>query len=132
MSINYNAQNVKKAQALRRNATPQEKRLWYDFLAKYYVRFQRQKAIDNFIVDFYCHKAKLVVEIDGSQHYSDQGEQNDKLRTEILEGYDLKVIRFSNLDILDNFQGVCERIDEIVKERLLSASIFEGGGTAKP
>ena len=65
MSLDYNEKNITLAKNLRKNATPQENHLWYDFLAKYKVRFQRQKAIDNFIADFYCHKAKLIIEIDG-------------------------------------------------------------------
>lgn len=69
MSLDYNKKNIPLAQKLRENATPQENHLWYDYLAKYEIRFQRQKAIDNFIADFYCHKAKLIIEIDGSQHY---------------------------------------------------------------
>ena len=75
---------------------------------------QRQKAIDNFIADFYCHKAKLVIEIDGSQHYTEEGEQNDEFRTEILEGYGLTVIRFTNRQINTNFYGVCAYIDRVV------------------
>ncbi|MGM9632138.1 MAG: endonuclease domain-containing protein, partial [Eubacteriales bacterium] len=70
MSLDYNKKNITLAKNLRKNATPQENHLWYDFLSKYEVRFQRQKAIDNFIADFYCHKAKLIIEIDGSQHYT--------------------------------------------------------------
>ena len=123
MSIYYNKKNISLAKVLRKNATPQEKHLWYDFLAKYKVRFQRQKAIDNFIADFYCHSAKLVIEIDGAQHYSDTGLAKDGFRTEILEGYDLKVLRFTNKQINENFSGVCEYIDAVVK-----ASLQEGGG----
>ena len=127
MSLKYNGKNIVLAKNLRKNATKQENRLWYDFLSNYEVRFQRQKAIGNFIADFYCHKAKLIIEIDGSQHYTEEGKQKDNLRTEVLEGYDLKVIRVTNREINKNFNGVCEYIDMIVK-----ASIFEGGGTAKP
>ena len=127
MSLDYNEKNIVLAKNLRKNATPQENHLWYDFLAKYEIRFQRQKAIDNFIADFYCHKAKLVIEIDGSQHYTDNGVKKDEFRTEILEGYDLNVIRFTNRQINTNFNGVCAYIDEVVK-----ASLREGGGTAKP
>ena len=126
-SLAYNKKNIAFAKTLRKNATPQEKHLWYDFLANYAVRFQRQKAIDNFIADFYCHRAKLVIEIDGAQHYTEEGAQKDEFRTEILEGYDLKVIRFTNCQINTNFRGVCEYIDTVVK-----ASLREGGGTAKP
>ena len=97
--------------------------MWYDFLSKCEVRFQRQKAIGNFIADFYCHKAKLIIEIDGSQHYTEQGRQIDEFRTEILEGYDLTVLRFTNHQMDTNFRGVCEYIDTVVK-----ASLREGGG----
>ena len=127
MSIEYNRKNIILAKNLRKNATPQENHLWYDFLSKYEVRFQRQKAIDNFIADFYCHKARLVVEIDGAQHYEEKEIQKDAFRTEILEGYDLKVIRFTNRQIDRCFCDVCAYIDFVVK-----ASLREGGGTAKP
>ena len=123
MSLDYNKKNISLAKTLRKKTTPQENHLWYDFLSDYKVRFQRQKAIDNFIADFYCHKAKLIIEIDGSQHYTEAGRQNDEFRTEILEGYDLKVIRFTNRQINTNFQGVCAYIDAVVK-----ASLREGGG----
>ena len=127
MSLDYNKANIPLAKNLRKNATLQENRLWYEFLSKYPVRFQRQKAIDNFIADFYCHKAKLVIEIDGSQHFTRKGKALDDFRTEILKGYDLKIIRFTNLQINTNFRGVCEYINLIV-----NASLREGGGTAKP
>ena len=96
MSLKYKSGLIPLAKSLRTNATKQEKRLWYDFLSKYPVRFQRQKAIDKFIADFYCHKAKLVIELDGSQHYTPDGKEHDEFRTEILEDYDLSVIRFTN------------------------------------
>ena len=118
MSLDYNEKNITLAKNLRKNATPQENHLWYDFLSKYEIRFQRQKAIDNFIADFYCHKAKLIIEIDGSQHYDEENRRNDEIRTEILEGYDLKVIRFTNRQIDTNFRGVCEYIDAIVQESI--------------
>ena len=115
MSLEYNKSNIALAKNLRQNATPQENHLWYDFLSKYEIRFQRQKAIDNFIADFYCHAAKLIIEIDGSQHYTKEGREKDEFRTEILEGYDLKVIRFTNRQINTNFRGVCEHIDSTVE-----------------
>jgi len=127
MSLEYNKKNIPLARNLRKNATPQENQLWYAYLSKYPVRFQRQKAIGEFIADFYCHKAKLVVEIDGSQHFTDAGLVADAFRTEKLEGYGLKIIRLTNQDIKDNFRGVCEYIDNTVK-----ASLREGGVTAKP
>ena len=115
MSLEYNKKNVALAKNLRNNATPEENHLWYDFLSKYTPRFQRQKVIDDFIVDFYCHKAKLVIEIDGSQHHANEGKVRDEFRTEILEGYDLKVIRFSNQQIKNEFYSVCEYINEITQ-----------------
>ena len=125
MSLNYNEKNITLAKNLRKNATSQENHLWYDFLAKYEIRFQRQKAIDDFIADFYCHKAKLIIEIDGSQHHTEEGKRKDEFRTEILKGYDLKVVRFTNRQINTNFKGVCKYIDSVVK-----ASLREGGGTS--
>ena len=89
--------------------TEQEKKLWYNYLSKYPVRILRQKVIDRFIVDFYCSRAKLVIEIDGGHHYTEAGLISDEERTKVLEGYGLKVLRFSNLDIYNNFEGVCER-----------------------
>ena len=124
MSLDYNKNNIVLAKNLRKNATKQENHLWYDFLSKYEVRFQRQKAIDNFIADFYCHQARLIIEIDGSQHYTEEGREKDEIRTEVLEEYGLTVIRFTNHQINTNFRGVCDYIDAVVQ-----ASLSEGGGT---
>jgi len=118
MPLKYNGKNIALAKELRKNATPQENHLWYDFLSKYEIRFQRQKAIDNFIADFYCHKAKLIIEIDGSQHYTETGKNKDEFRTNVLEGYNLKIIRFTNSQINKNFAGVCAYIDMIVKREI--------------
>ena len=122
MPLKYNGKNIILAKNLRKNATPQENHLWYDFLSKYEVRFQRQKSIDNFIADFYCYKAKLIIEIDGSQHYTEYGFQKDEFRTEILEGYGLKIIRFTNKQIDNNFYEVCDYIDMVVKESVFGNS----------
>ena len=118
MSLPYKSEMIPRAKQLRKEATPQERHLWYDFLSKYPVRFQRQKTIESFIVDFYCHMAKLVIEIDGSQHYEPQGMTYDEERTAILSKYGLEVLRFSNREINTDFRAVCERIDYTVKERL--------------
>lgn len=109
--IDYNRKLIKKAQSLRRNATPQENKLWYEFLRNYPIRFQRQKTIDNYIVDFYCHKAKLVIEIDGSQHYNEAKALLDNKRTAKLNSLGLDVLRFSNNDINYCFDSVCEKIN---------------------
>ena len=117
MSLPYDKRKIPKARQLRKNMTPQERKLWYGFLSSYAIRFQRQKTIDRFIVDFYCHKAKLIVELDGSQHYSDEGIAYDQERSAVLERYGLKVIRFSNRQVDREFYAVCQVIDEEVRRR---------------
>ena len=89
----YNKNNTKKAQYLRKNATPWERKLWYEFLKDYPIRFQRQKPIDNFVADFYCAKAGIVLELDGGEHFSSQTLQYDQMRTEILQKKGVKVVR---------------------------------------
>ena len=84
MSLNYSGDLILRAKELRKTATPQERHLWYDFLSRYPVRFQRQKTVGRYIVDFYCHRARLVVELDGSQHYEEQGIARDAERTTYL------------------------------------------------
>ena len=95
--------------------TPWERMLWYRFLRTYPVRFQRQKAIGDYIADFYCAKAQLVIELDGGGHYADGQMEKDAHRTAVLERMGLRVIRFCNTDIDRNFRGVCETIDACVK-----------------
>ena len=93
---------------LRKEQTKEEALLWYRFLSKYQLRFRRQYVIGNYIADFYCHKAKLVIELDGSQHYDEGQHQYDNARTEYFKTQGLTVLRFSNLDVLRNFTSVCE------------------------
>ena len=100
--------------------TKEEKHLWYDFLRTYHVRFLRQKVLGNYIADFYCAKAKLVIELDGSGHDTIKGKQYDEERTAFLEEYGLTVIRIPNTEITDNFQCICEYIDHIVEQSLAS------------
>ena len=114
----YNRANITLAKTLRKNMTPWERKLWYLFLREYPVKFQRQKAIGNYIVDFYCAKAGLVVELDGGGYYQPEKEKADAIRTNDLRQMGLKVIRICNLDIDRNFQGVCEYIDESVRKSL--------------
>ncbi|MBQ3211700.1 MAG: endonuclease domain-containing protein [Oscillospiraceae bacterium] len=116
----YNKANIPLSKTLRKNMTPWERKLWYDFLRNYPVRFQRQKAIGNYIADFYCAKAKLIVELDGGGHYTEQQTEKDKRRTEELEEMKLTVLRICNLDIDRNFSAVCEHIDLAVKTLSLS------------
>ena len=114
----YNKSNIPLAKALRKNMTPWDRKLWYDFLRAYPVRFQRQKAIGNFIVDFYCAKAGLVIELDGGGHYTPDQAEKDLLRTKELETMKLRVMRICNLDIDRNFRGVCEYVDNVVQDSL--------------
>ncbi len=116
--IEYNKRNISVAKALRKNMTPWERKLWYEFLREYHVRFQRQKSIGNYIVDFYCAKAKLVIELDGSGHYTKAQTEKDNKRTRDLENLNLRVLRICNTDITRNFYGVCEQIDNVVKGSL--------------
>lgn len=116
--IPYKHSNIPRAKALRKAMTHWERKLWYEFLRDYPVRFKRQFALDNYIVDFYCFNAKLVIELDGSQHYAKAKSLKDNLRTENLEKYNLTVIRIPNNEIDENFCGVCDYIDKLVKSRL--------------
>ena len=118
MDYKHNKEIVPLAKALRKNMTTEERHLWYDFLKTYPVRFLRQKVLGRYIADFYCAKANIVIELDGSQHYEDEGLVNDEKRTEYLEQYGIKVLRMSNLDVLKNFEGVCMYIDNAVKQSL--------------
>ena len=118
MSLPYRHNLIDRAKELRRDATPQENHLWYDFLRSYPIRFQRQKTIGSFIADFQCHHAKLVIEIDGSQHYEPQGMAYDEERTSVFSEYGIEVLRFSNADINTQFKTVCEAIDQEVKKRV--------------
>ena len=119
MSKNSNLLNI--ARILRRNMTKQEKHLWYDFLRNYKAKIYKQRIIDNFVADFYCHQARLVIEIDGSQHYTKEGAAHDADRTAVLEKYGLLVLRFSNKDIEENFEGVCTLIDQTILNRISDA-----------
>lgn len=106
------------AQDLRKNATKEENLLWYKFLRLYRPQFRRQYIVGNYIVDFYCHNAKLVVELDGSQHCEPKGMEYDRLRTAYLQSQGLVVLRLSNLDVMRQFDNVCAVIDQAVRFRL--------------
>ena len=108
----YNQQLVEKAKELRKNMTPAERKLWYGYLKNFKFRVLRQRPIDNFIVDFFCAQLKLVIEVDGESHFTDEGKDYDWERTQILEGYGLKVLRFTNDEVLQDWEGVCRRIEE--------------------
>ena len=106
----YNPLLTSNAQNLRKNMTKEDRHLWFDFLKGLPVTVNRQKVIGNYIADFYCAKAKIVIELDGSQHYYDEGKTRDAQRDEFFRSQGIKVLRYSNLDINKNFTGVCEDI----------------------
>ena len=114
----YNKANIPLAKTLRKNMTPWERKLWYVFLHNYPVRFQKQKAIGNYIADFYCAKARLIIELDGGGHYMPEQAEKDEQRTNELNAMNLTVVRICNLDIDRNFYGVCEYIDRWVQNSL--------------
>ena len=118
MPILKNNTLLKNARQLRKEMTPQERKLWYLFLRKYPIKIYKQRIIGSYIVDFYCARAKLVIEIDGSQHYEDAGKKNDSVRSAYLDNLGLSVIRYSNADINCRFDGVCESIHQYIQRRM--------------
>ena len=118
MDCKHNKDLTANARQLRRNMTREERHLWYDFLRQYPVRFLRQRVIGKYIVDFYCAQARLVIELDGSQHYDEAMLCKDAERTEYLRQYGLNVIRIPNIEVDRNFVSVCEYIDMMVKNSI--------------
>ena len=118
MQPKHNKQLVPLAKQLRKEMTKEERHLWYDFLRSYPIRFSRQKVLGKYIADFYSAEAKLVIELDGSQHYDEAEAEKDAERTAFLENYGLCVIRIPNNEVKQNFYGVCEHIDAVVKQSL--------------
>ena len=118
MDYKHNKSLVSKSRDLRKNMTKEERHLWYDFLRSYPVKFLRQKVLGKYIVDFYCAQAKLIVELDGSQHYEEHELVRDAERTAFLGQFGLTVIRIPNNAVNQNFSGVCEYIDGLVKQSL--------------
>ena len=116
--MQHNSKLTSRAQTLRRNITKEERRLWYEYLHDYPYRFRRQVTFGNYILDFYCAAAKLAVELDGSQHCEPKERLYDEKRTEYLNSLGIRVLRFSNLDVLRNLRGVCQQIDRTISERI--------------
>ena len=118
MQPKHNKQLVPLAKQLRREMTKEERHLWYDFLSTDPVRFSRQKVLGKYIADFYSAEARIVIELDGSQHYEKENSEKDAERTAFLESYGLTVIRIPNNEVSRNFRGVCEYIDIAVRQSL--------------
>jgi very-short-patch-repair endonuclease len=106
----YNPALIDRAKELRKNMTPAEKKLWYQFLKNFKYRVLRQRPIDHFIVDFYCPHLKLVIEVDGDSHSSEDTQTYDAERSSVLEGYGLSVVRFTNQQVIYEFESVCKAI----------------------
>ena len=115
MTIPKNNDMLDCARQLRRNMTPQERKLWYLFLKKYPVKIYKQRIIGSYVVDFYCASAKLVIEIDGSKHYQADAMVYDAKRSDYLQSLGLHIIRFSNADINVRFERVCESIHQYIQ-----------------
>ncbi len=114
--LSYDHRNKSRTQNLRREMTRQERKLWYDFLKSYPVQFRRQKQFGYYIVDFYCADAKLVVEVDGGQHFSPEEIVYDQRRTSYMESLGLHVIRFTNIEIEQRFYQVCTEINRVIQQ----------------
>jgi len=115
MNKYYNKKLTKNSKILRKNMTKEERKLWYQFLKFLPFTIRRQKNIGNYIVDFYCAQFKLVIELDGSQHYEEKGKENDIERDTYLKSLGIKVLRYSNLDVNKNFEGVCRDITKNIQ-----------------
>ncbi len=112
----YNPNLIGRARAMRKNPTKAEKLIWYRCFRRFPVRVLRQRVIDNFIVDFYCPKLKLVIEIDGAIHDQEEQKLHDEQRTQFLEYYGLRVIRFKNEEVLNNWREVCKKVKRYLAE----------------
>jgi very-short-patch-repair endonuclease len=119
----YNRDNAAMARELRKHMTPQERKLWYGFLRMQPLRFIRQRPVDHYILDFYCASHRIAIEIDGRQHSSLSGQEYDRLRSETLSFYKIRVIRFTNNEIDEQFEAVCRRI----REEIPSDPLNKGG-----
>ena len=113
-----NLKLLETARDLRRKMTPQERKLWYGYLKDYPVKIYKQRIIESFVVDFYCASAQLVIELDGEVHILQEKQYRDDLRTERLQAYGLKVLRFSNEQVERQFSWVCQQIHTAIQTRL--------------
>jgi len=114
--VPYNLRLKMPSRTLRRDATPAERKLWYEFLSYLPEKFTRQKPLGSYVADFYCSRARLVIEIDGDSHFTPGAEANDAQRTAVLAGLGVRVIRFTNLEVREQFEAVCMRIQKALAE----------------
>lgn len=121
-----NSNLLHNARSLRKGMTKEERHLWFDFLRYCSPRFRRQEIIGNYIADFYCHKAQLVLELDGSQHLETEALEYDACRTAYFQSQGIRVIRFYNSDINKNFEGVCQYILSVLDSMSSHPSVAFG------
>ena len=114
--LRYRRDLTSKAQVLRRDPTPPERKLWYEYLRARPEKFTRQKPLGSYIADFYCAQKRLVIELDGDSHFHDAAELRDRIRTAVLGFQDVRVIRFTNAEVMQQFEAVCLRIGEVLQE----------------
>jgi len=105
------------ARLLRRDPTPAERKLWYEFLRDLPQRFSRQKPLGHYVADFYCSSRRLIIEVDGDSHFTSSGESYDRHRTAVLETQGVRVIRFTNPEVLQQFEAVCQHIQDALTEK---------------
>jgi len=113
--VPYNLRLKVPSRALRRDPTPAERKLWFEFLRDLPHKFTRQKPLGTYIADFYCSRLRLVIELDGDSHFTAAAETYDETRTAVLAGFNVRVIRFTNEEVMSGFEGVCARIEEELK-----------------
>ncbi len=122
----YNPRNnalLSNAKHLRKQMTKEERHLWFDFLRYCTPRFRRQEVIGNYIADFYCSKARLIIELDGSQHFDPQAIEYDAKRTAYFHSLNIEVVRYYNTDIQKNFDGVCQNILDVLNHKGVYPSV---------
>ena len=112
--IRYRRDLTLRSRSLRHDPTPAERKLWFEFLRDHPLKFTRQKPLGRYIADFYCSKARVAIEVDGDSHYTEAGERYDHSRTNSLERDGIRVLRFTNAEVMDSFEGVCRQIDAVL------------------
>jgi|SRR5688572_6833356 len=112
--VQYRRELKGRARALRRDPTPAERKLWFDFLRTHRLKFTRQKPLRRYVADFYCAQRKVVIEVDGDTHYTCRGEHYDAVRTGALAEEGIHVLRFTNIEVMQQFEAVCQRIEELL------------------
>jgi very-short-patch-repair endonuclease len=113
--LDYRRRLKRSAQRLRRDPTPAERKLWYEYLRGLPQKFTRQRPLGNYIADFYCASKMIVIELDGDSHFTQLAETYDERRTDALEAQGVRVIRFTNPEVMQQFEAVCQRIDDALK-----------------